>query len=253
MFTNVLWTLLFFTLVKTDENTRCIKTGPCQCAMDKYRVIDLTFLAKEVKTPPRFANVPVSSPPDNDYFFYHPCESFKMGDDTRSTGCHQQGGVAVCHQYKNDSYEFTQSFGKQDSAEFQYNSTVGMFQISYSDVNTSTVILLKCVEGAVDSALTVDQLIDNQTCYMTLKSRCACANGCIPNDLSVGSILLILFTVCVFLYLVGGMLYQYCVCGAAGMEIIPNYEFWMDFPYLVRDGIVFVLKCCRTEPTYDRI
>lgn len=46
------------------------------------------------------------------------------------------------------------------------------------------------------------------------------------NGLTAGSILLIVFSVCVFLYVVVGVVYQRYVVGARGREQFPNFSFW---------------------------
>ena len=43
-------------------------------------------------------------------------------------------------------------------------------------------------------------------------------------------------------YLIGGFIFKHFYLNAQGVEIIPNYSFWSDFPLLVRvsDSIVFI-------------
>ena len=47
------------------------------------------------------------------------------------------------------------------------------------------------------------------------------------------------FGVVVFLYLAIGMTYNYKKLGKTGFEMVPNSEFWRDFPGLVKDGLKF--------------
>ena len=50
------------------------------------------------------------------------------------------------------------------------------------------------------------------------------------------------FSVGVILYLVIGILFLKFVRGSEGKEVIPNFEFWKDFPLLVKvsvDGFFF--------------
>ncbi|EDO34314.1 predicted protein [Nematostella vectensis] len=71
--------------------------------------------------------------------------------------------------------------------------------------------------------------------------------------LSTGSILLILFFPGIFLYCaIGGLINT--GKGKSGKEIIPNYSFWSDFPYLVLDGFAFclsVITCRQMSRTRD--
>lgn len=52
--------------------------------------------------------------------------------------------------------------------------------------------------------------------------------------LSTGSVLIIVVLVLTLLYFGGGMLTLKLLRGAEGKEMIPNIDFWMDLPYLVR-------------------
>lgn len=95
--------------------------------------------------------------------------------------------------------------------------------------------------------------------------------------LSIGTKLIIILFVFLTTYFVLGALLLRFVRGARGIEIIPNFEFWRDLPYLVRvrsilfhqlkfvykifvfqDGIIFLLSGCKsttlvTSEVYDRI
>lgn len=53
-------------------------------------------------------------------------------------------------------------------------------------------------------------------------------------SLSTGSAFLILFLIFILCYFCGGMIALRLFKGAEGREMIPNYDFWADLPYLVR-------------------
>lgn len=71
--------------------------------------------------------------------------------------------------------------------------------------------------------------------------------------LSTGSVLLIIFFVFASLYLIVGVLTKKYYRGAEGLEMIPNYDFWVDLPYLCRDGAFFLLGGCQPPATYESI
>ncbi|KAG8227852.1 hypothetical protein J437_LFUL006475 [Ladona fulva] len=71
--------------------------------------------------------------------------------------------------------------------------------------------------------------------------------------LSTGSVLVIIFFVFAFLYFFGGALANKLLRGAEGREMIPNYQFWVDLPYLCRDGASFLLNGCQVPATYESI
>lgn len=52
--------------------------------------------------------------------------------------------------------------------------------------------------------------------------------------LSTGSVLVILLLVITSVYLLCGGAVLYFIRGARGKEIIPNIDFWTDFPKLVK-------------------
>ncbi|CAG0885906.1 unnamed protein product [Cyprideis torosa] len=75
---------------------------------------------------------------------------------------------------------------------------------------------------------------------MVLTSPSACVTDASPSDpsssgLSTGSILLLICLGGILFYLIGGMAYMNLVRGAEGVDMIPHYAFWKEFPLLVRD------------------
>ncbi|CAL1679403.1 unnamed protein product [Lasius platythorax] len=70
--------------------------------------------------------------------------------------------------------------------------------------------------------------------------------------LSTGSTLVILFFTITGIYFIGGMITLRILRGATGWEMLPNHDFWIKLPSLVRDGIVFTFNCCRAD-SYERI
>jgi len=58
--------------------------------------------------------------------------------------------------------------------------------------------------------------------------------------LSGGSVFLIAFFVMLALYFSVGAVVKWKVYSASGVEMIPNTDFWVDLPGLIRDGCIFV-------------
>ncbi|XP_020625282.1 uncharacterized protein LOC110062679 [Orbicella faveolata] len=87
----------------------------------------------------------------------------------------------------------------------------------------------------------------------TFRSKFVCDEGGSPtggSGLSTGSVLLIVFFVLLFVYLIAGLLYNKYRKGVQSLpEMVPNYSFWADFPFLVKDGCVFTFQgmaaCCK--------
>jgi hypothetical protein len=62
------------------------------------------------------------------------------------------------------------------------------------------------------------------------------------DGLSTGSVLVILFVVFATLYFVGGAVALRLIRGAEGREMIPNYDFWVDLPNLIKVSILLILN-----------
>src|SRR4051794_30612584 len=70
-------------------------------------------------------------------------------------------------------------------------------------------------------------------------SRSCVFPGVLFSPLSGGWIFIIILSVVVPLYVVGGCVYKHQKLGATGMDKCPNVEFWRDLPSLVKDGFAF--------------
>lgn len=114
-------------------------------------------------------------------------------------------------------------------------------------------ISLICVPNSAVNNLTAkgEKVAEDVNYIFTLRSPHACL---VPNPgLSAGSVLLILLFVAVMVYIIGGILFLRFYRGASGVEMIPNYEFWKDFPLLVKDGMIFTFRGCKSDTTYSQI
>ncbi|KAJ8321158.1 hypothetical protein KUTeg_001283 [Tegillarca granosa] len=73
-------------------------------------------------------------------------------------------------------------------------------------------------------------------------------NGCpvnvSPNDLSAGTVLCIIFFICVSTYFVVGILYKKAVESASGIDLLPHTSFWTSLPGLIKDGYLFFISPC---------
>ncbi|XP_055388329.1 uncharacterized protein LOC129616781 [Condylostylus longicornis] len=73
-----------------------------------------------------------------------------------------------------------------------------------------------------------------------------------PNEIkgySTGSVLVIIFFTLCFVYLGLGVSVNFCLVGARGIEMMPNLDFWKDFPALVLDGVKFLQNGCTAGPS----
>ncbi|XP_046559014.1 uncharacterized protein LOC124268051 [Haliotis rubra] len=76
----------------------------------------------------------------------------------------------------------------------------------------------------------------------------------ITNQMSAGSVLVIIFFVFVLSYFVFGSMWNIACRGARGKEVVPNVEFWTDLPVYIADGFLFTFRCGQVEPSsYESI
>ncbi|XP_033634844.1 uncharacterized protein LOC117296081 [Asterias rubens] len=86
-----------------------------------------------------------------------------------------------------------------------------------------------------DTTVTLDQT--NCKYIINADYNGACST---PSGLSAGTVLIILFLCTVATYLIGGIACNK-FSGATGVELIPNYEVWKNFPSDVMGGFGFVV------------
>ncbi|XP_066301838.1 uncharacterized protein [Branchiostoma lanceolatum] len=223
---------------------QCTKSGECSCTMDTGKVVDLKPLAG-TDGQPRFINQDGTT-----FFYYNPCTPFKKGD----SGECQVDGLAACQYDGNGYYDI----GDQSSLATSYDTSTGGVIFSYTSGQStrSTELLLECTEDAAVRFTATEKKGAPGKYVMTISSLCVCpgrskdCNAAGAAGLSAGSTMCILLTVFVLVYVAGGMLFLRFARGAEGTEMIPNYEFWADFPHLVKDGFTFATRPCRGEEAY---
>ncbi|CAL1287956.1 unnamed protein product [Larinioides sclopetarius] len=238
---SVFWVCYIFLacLAKLTSSQDCAFVNDCKCAFRNGSEIDLTSLGSHGE--PRWKNVKPSLKTDNFTYSYNPCFKFSIGNGA----CEN---VEVCQTGNGQYY----NIGKQ--AMFSGNGQNGITLVTYAgDDAKKTIVNLICSPGDIVPRLNVTGEMPPRTYVMTMWSRCACADMCREDHLSAGSVLVILLMIGIAFYLVLGIIHSSLTRGAHGWELIPHYEFWVDFPLLVRDGCVFVISGCKPETAYERI
>ncbi|KAG8197445.1 hypothetical protein JTE90_014927 [Oedothorax gibbosus] len=241
MFTKILVVICLSTLCLSEE---CKRVNDCICVLNNGSYIDLSSLARSDKKPV-WENVKPLLSRDNYTYSYSPCSKFNLGDTGK---CRD---VVVCQKSQTAPVEYF-NIGNQGYPKWNNNNnTLTLLYLSMSA--RKTIVQLVCAPDNKIPHLEVKGETANETYEMTLTSRCACADLCNEHHLSGGSVLVIIFLIFVSLYLILGIVHSSLTRGAHGWELIPNYEFWMEFPLLVRDGCVFVMSGCKAETAYERI
>lgn len=171
-------------------------------------------------------------------------------------------------------------YGNGNAASAQWAdlpSQVDGVQITYptgsgascpGNVQRKSILMIKCDSGAGDG--TIDSMTESTTppCTYTInmRSKWACpvkpgktnTGGGGGGGLSAGSIILITVACLVVVYFPVAALVKWKFFGAdpRSLEIVPHAEFFMDLPFLVKDGAVYAVRkisCNRVCGEYSEI
>jgi hypothetical protein len=126
---------------------------------------------------------------------------------------------------------------------------------SKGEKDASADITFECDPAATAGRISGATMKNNNVKFI-LYTELAC-HGKLPKGaggLSLGSVLLIVCACTIGAYFLGGFAFKTVHQGARGVEAIPNSEFWIDFPALVKDGFSFsVGKCTGGRAGYGAV
>ncbi|KAK7094557.1 hypothetical protein V1264_006094 [Littorina saxatilis] len=228
---------------------RCEKIDSCSCRLDNGTEISLHFADNSENGNPIFHYHYQASKPYA-YFKYSPCIGLPCGTGITN--------ASLC----------------LDPTLLQPASDLGSLSSATFDVSGENVSVV--YTSAIGEKLQVISRVHLQcsdverfrfdsnrtTVYnFTLFTRCACPGGCGPRrltgEMSVGTVLVLIFFSAVTLYFGIGSLYRKAVYGGTCSEVIPHREFWVSLPPLMKDGYIFFISPClgnRTDyKTYDKL
>jgi len=112
---------------------------------------------------------------------------------------------------------------------------------------TSLTVHIICDPATENGKITKTEPIDQCGYQIDMSSKWGCP---LPDDkggddeyplgIAIGWILIIVVIGIIFLYLIIGVIVNWQVRKVEpGLELIPNWGFWKDFPFLVKDGFVY--------------
>ncbi|KAJ9583314.1 hypothetical protein L9F63_022331 [Diploptera punctata] len=242
-------------LFAISDNFNCSKVSDCKCVFQTGMGINLLPLNKEQTW--------LNSSFGNSTFYFHPCSDLPLGNHSGENDC--TSGTSAC--LLNGTTGTFHNLGSSTNTSFFSIGVTGFPILFYSYNNITTAIGLRCAFVNQSALNYIDEHNNKNITYLfELQSRWACPVEIFPSNttttsastspssgLSTGSVLVIIFLVFVTTYFVGGAIALKLLRGAEGREMIPNYDFWVDLPNLVKDGTTFVFNGCQTTPSYDRI
>uniref|UniRef100_A0A1B6M2D3 Autophagy-related protein 27 n=1 Tax=Graphocephala atropunctata TaxID=36148 RepID=A0A1B6M2D3_9HEMI len=238
---------IYGTFSLKNKEVPCQQLGFCKCLFPTGRGINLN---------PVNSILSVTISP-NTSILLHLCENVAFGTLNNASYNQCFNNVSIC--YVDNSKSQSLTLGKAEDMKFisKKEHQVQPFSVQFKNGENTTNIVLLCDENANDPKLTF-KTIDGPTYNLQLVSKHACIHQFLTEEgpsggISTGSVLVIMLLVFTLVYFVGGMLTLRLLRGAEGREMIPNIDFWMDLPYLVRDGVLFAFNGCRPPATYDRI
>eukprot|EP00057_Strongylocentrotus_purpuratus_P004765 XP_003729391.1 PREDICTED: cation-dependent mannose-6-phosphate receptor isoform X1 [Strongylocentrotus purpuratus] len=238
----VLFVCIF--LMGCESQGECIKTGTCTCTFnDQYGTkIDFGTIGNRDGTPKfDFGNYGLEG---TFTYAFNPCFAFSAGSCKDVVGCQKDTNAEASYFDIGNPEPVSWTTDSDGTILVSYSATQG------SEERTSAV-QYTCEKTALkEPTLVIQSEAPTRTYNMEVKTCAACSpavSGCSSSSggLTGGGIVCIIFTVVVFVYIVGGILFQVFVRGATGTEVFPNHNFWWKFPGLVKDGFLFMLTPCR--------
>ena len=113
--------------------------------------------------------------------------------------------------------------------------------INDKQIPRETTIVLKC-DRTIQNYTQV-KVTEPEPCHyqISFSSKYACPDGR-EGEFEGGWIFVIIVLVGLALYFIIGIIIKIAVFKASGKDIIPNTEFWVELPGLIKDGIVFLFN-----------
>ncbi|CAG9773738.1 unnamed protein product [Ceutorhynchus assimilis] len=265
----VLTLVFLLSALKSARADQCIHQDPCSCTVDEYTVISLRELVPDKTL--------FEDRKGNYSYFFSGCEdkTFKgdnflmpnVSDITASLiKCTANVTIQNITQIINAtstnktvtviSYS-CDGIGHAKDIKFNLGPTSSDYNIVYN--NKTSKNSLPSIRLACDNFNATNlKILNDNTDELVLYSPLVCLQHIAHHEYSSGTIFCIIFFVTAIIYFFGGGLLMYFVRGARGIEVIPNFDFWMSLPGLMKDGLIYVLSGCRpsstsTAETYDRI
>ncbi|XP_059165120.1 uncharacterized protein LOC131947805 [Physella acuta] len=223
----------------------CDGIDACRCRYSDGRgVVDISSIGR-LDGKPTFAD---EMDYNGNFYSYNPCFPLSLGNCRDAAVCKRSGSDYV-------------DVGLQSKTTWSYNGYYPVVTYT-SDSGKKTDVILYCDQKYTTAQLDVIGESIPNVVSMSMWSMCNCPNTCKHIDppsssegLTVGSIMLIVFFCLLFVYFVGGMVFNYTRTKTGGKEIIPNFNFWTALPGLILDGfrLSWDFVCRRNKGEYNNV
>ncbi|XP_074623407.1 uncharacterized protein LOC141881522 [Acropora palmata] len=222
--------IIFYFVALCEAQENCQKIDVCSCKFKNGSEVNLW--PTDGDNNPRFPDIKGEK---DRTFLWNPCTPFNY-----EKGC---TNTMVCQKLLSNEFDAGSNDSKFSLENGNVVLTYGAQKGTDGHMRKSKIIL-KCDLKAPGNG-TIDKITQSSegatSVYTgTFISSYACPKGGKSSSrLSTGSILLIVFFPLLLLYIVAGILINYHGRGVRSVpEMLPNYSFWTDFPFLVKDGAV---------------
>eukprot|EP00731_Ephydatia_muelleri_P037170 Em0407g2a len=241
---NLLWATFLIVLLQRGRSQSCgAGSTACKCTgTDPKTSKSVTF---DIST--LFPSYPTTVNGASGWnYIYNPCNTFTCGGSSPNQ-------ANVCQQSKTST---STEYNAGATPEWTIvNST--SFTIRYSAttsgiVRTTTVTFIGVATLSQPQTTTAAETGTGKyafTVYMPISGGGGGGGGGAVTGGGgdsgyVGFILISLIISALIAYFVVGAIIMYTLKGARGIEVIPNIGFWKDLPFLIKDGVLFMLSPC---------
>jgi len=226
-----------FTLVFLGLVACAVSQTPTACTFtngkDKY---DLSAL-----TAPKDYLIPKNKYPNQSWDIYiNVCKPVTSGGCTGAGACQNWGSG-----FASLGAASTQSFGALSAGKGLIAQFTGGSVNNGKNRNFEIQFICDMKAGKSSQPVYAGEDVPSVHYKFTWNTPYACPAGSSKpssHKISGGTVIIILLLCGSFLYVVVGLGVQKFVRHKEGRDIIPNYDFWVGFPGLVKDGVMLIVN-----------
>ena len=233
----VIFLILFVCLFGIITSETVTKTGDCQWTTSETGItLDLSGIS----------SLETNDPLTGYKYKYFPCTIKESWDDYV---CSVESKAALCQRSSGGENVLVATNENVEVEVLTSSDTSASFDVTYSGgdpgrsgIARSGIVTITCYQLKDNLIFDVEY---HPVYYFSFSVATACKKS-IPSTGNAPALFLILLIVSllgVITYIVAGVLLMYFYKKVRGVALIPNLEFWKDFPFLLKDGFLFTFSC----------